>query len=393
MPEGKVTPETKALEAISSVEKETQVHVPLPGVSLEPGRHVLAAEIHQANENSSDILFDVALSYPPVDRWRTPESSSSALEFLSKIDPDHELFPWTPTLRGEETRSSPGGAAHRAFAIHLQDLLGAPEQAMEMADERLSKLKESHARGDVGERMYWLTWKKDKLRALGRPESEVAEILREITTAPPRPPGLDPKQLDLSAFYNASLYTWGTGQEVEGYGLGRLPLSFTPLHGVEFDLRGVIQLNSGGIPSGSSAPNQRPRDINERLGRDYPDQVTGIPVNQATEALHFLMSCRWGRETSGNEVAHYLVHYNDGTTEKAPISYPDDVADWVQSGENDRLPEERIGWRGMLANGTNERVLSEVVWKNPHPQKTVSTIDFVSSHKAAAPFLIAITLE
>ncbi|MCB1094505.1 MAG: hypothetical protein KDN22_02900 [Verrucomicrobiae bacterium] len=79
---------------------------------------------------------------------------------------------------------------------------------------------------------------------------------------------------------------------------------------------------------------------------------------------------------------------------KAAIFYPNDIADWSQAGsDKDQLPEERIGWRGTWGNGTGERVLSEVIWRNPHSDKTIRSIDFVSELKAAAPFLVGITLE
>lgn len=38
-------------------------------------------------------------------------------------------------------------------------------------------------------------------------------------------------------------------------------------------------------------------------------------------------------------------------------------------------------------------MLSEVVWQNPHPEKTIRAIDFVSGKLQAAPFLLGITLR
>ena len=37
--------------------------------------------------------------------------------------------------------------------------------------------------------------------------------------------------------------------------------------------------------------------------------------------------------------------------------------------------------------------LSELVWKNPHPDKVITTIDFVSEMQQEVPFVVAITLE
>jgi hypothetical protein len=52
-----------------------------------------------------------------------------------------------------------------------------------------------------------------------------------------------------------------------------------------------------------------------------------------------------------------------------------------------------VGWRGEHDAGEPKAiVLSELVWKNPHPDKAIDTIDFISAQVGAAPFLVAITL-
>ncbi|MCB1094506.1 MAG: hypothetical protein KDN22_02905 [Verrucomicrobiae bacterium] len=307
MPEGEVSAETRAINAISAADKETWVDVSLPGVTLEPGRHLLAAEIHQAAPTSSDILFDLALTYPPTDGWRSSESLSAGLTLLTNIDPNQELFPWASNFKEWKSEDMPDIAAHRALAIHVLEHIRETDTAMMLVNRRLSDLKGSESLDEVSEQKYWLAWKMALLRTLGRPQAEIDGFYQEIASTPPRPRSLDPKQLDLSKFYNASLYAHrDSPPAIEGFGLRELPLSFRPLHGVTFDLRGVVQLNSGDIPPRSNVPNETPKTFNEISRRNYPDQVEGISVHQSTETIHFLMSCQYGRESAGAQVAHFL---------------------------------------------------------------------------------------
>jgi hypothetical protein len=36
---------------------------------------------------------------------------------------------------------------------------------------------------------------------------------------------------------------------------------------------------------------------------------------------------------------------------------------------------------------------TRAVWKNPHPERTIATLDLISAMRAEAPFVVAITLE
>jgi hypothetical protein len=78
--------------------------------------------------------------------------------------------------------------------------------------------------------------------------------------------------IDLSGYYNATLTeNWHPGAGSSD--LAELPRGVQKLAGVDFDLRGLIQLGSssrGGVP--------------------YPKEMSGIPMKRACRRLHFVHS-------------------------------------------------------------------------------------------------------
>ncbi len=140
-------------------------------------------------------------------------------------------------------------------------------------------------------------------------------------------------------------------------------------------------MESGTLPDGET--------YNEKFQGNYPLEVTEIKIGQMASAIHFLTSCHWGRETRGVEVARFVIHYKDAPSETKPVNFIDDIADWYPEDSPD---DEQIGWRGWN-DSDRDIILSELVWINPRPDETIETIDFISAGKAAAPFLVGITLE
>jgi hypothetical protein len=202
-----------------------------------------------------------------------------------------------------------------------------------------------------------------------------AFLAREI---PPRSPEADARLIDLSGFYNAALTeSWHEGE-------GRNDLSdLTPglrkLAGVEFDVRGLIQV-------GGAA----------RDGAGYAKAVRGIRVNQACSRLNFLHAAIFAQEMrAGDDLGSYRVHYADGRKTDLPIVHGKDVLDWwSKSGED--LNGVVVAWRGQNGNSRppNQQVrLFKTTWVNPFPSVPVSGIDFLCGESLAKPFLVAITAE
>ena len=101
--------------------------------------------------------------------------------------------------------------------------------------------------------------------------------------------------------------------------------------------------------------------------------------------------------TAGNTAAKFIIKYDDGTSEVFPIIAKKDIFDWWTPFRSpgtieENLTEKTIGWIGTDYNG-NGRGLVKPIWENPHPEKNISTIDFISGLIKASPFLVGITLE
>lgn len=168
-----------------------------------------------------------------------------------------------------------------------------------------------------------------------------------------------------------------------------------------------------GLPSGS----QSFEGVNYHIGSQvlqlgstvypqFPSQFEGIPVNQTCQAIHFLHTSQGGsytqkghpkHEEDGVEIGQYVFHYADGSREIKPIVFGQDLRGaWDWDG-NKPTSRSDLVWTG----GGNPRAEQYgrklrfywAVWENPHPEKPIATLDFVSANKKAAPFCLAISLE
>jgi hexosaminidase len=135
-----------------------------------------------------------------------------------------------------------------------------------------------------------------------------------------------------------------------------------------------------------ASPN-RPRSA------DLPERVT-LPVGRPADAVYFLHSCAW--TTDGVEHFRYVLRYADGTTAEIPVVGAQHIWDWAL-GSRARFPRAFEGLRpsiavtlggGMMFPEVNLYLLE---WLNPHPDKAIESIDFVSAHRGV-PILLGITL-
>lgn len=197
---------------------------------------------------------------------------------------------------------------------------------------------------------------------------------------PARDPKAKPGMVDLTKFYNAALTESWHGNT--GNDLAELPSGLQTLAGVEFDVRGIVQL--GGLSPSASK---------------YPIEIKGIKVNRKCQRLHFLHAAAYGTvPDEGKPLGAYVVHY--GTNQmrlEIPITYGRDVRDWhVMANEPTAPPELTVAWTG--ANAVSKRSGGSIrlfltTWVNPAPGVAIESIDAITGLASPAPFLIAITAE
>jgi hypothetical protein len=100
-------------------------------------------------------------------------------------------------------------------------------------------------------------------------------------------------------------------------------------------------------------------------------------------------------------IARYVVHHEDKSTETIKVVYGKHVRNWWHQ-EGDKGPARVDGNNADLvcvgsieAVKANERMvwLFLMDWKNPHPDKKATSIDFVSTLTDCAPFVVAMSVE
>jgi outer membrane protein assembly factor BamB len=130
---------------------------------------------------------------------------------------------------------------------------------------------------------------------------------------------------------------------------------------------------------------------------DRPAKVEGIKVGMVCAKLHFLHATHF-QAPNDTVVGNYTVNYQDKSQEQIAIVYGKDVSDWwFQEGA--AVPSgAKVAWTGAndaarKTSGSRIRLFRST-WNNPHPERTIASIDFTATNNAkAAPFCVAITAE
>lgn len=189
--------------------------------------------------------------------------------------------------------------------------------------------------------------------------------------------------IDLSAHFNAALLdTWlPSGAMTNGNDLASLPGGVQKFSGIEFDVRGVVQLAGGAL---------------QNLGGKYPKQVNGIRVSRRCRRIHFLHGTAWSALV-GTRIGSYVIRYAHGDSREIPIIMGQTVREWWSpSTQPPVLVGAAVAWEG--ANAASRALgmslrLYQFSWMNPMPEREITSIDFKSAMENSAPFLIAVTVE
>jgi hypothetical protein len=213
-------------------------------------------------------------------------------------------------------------------------------------------------------------------------EPEAAVKVKELikVEAPARDPNARKQLLDLSSFYNALLPESWHGST--GNDLGALSPGFHTFGGVEFDVRGIVQLACK-TPSAAR----------------FPEQVKDIKLQQKCKRIHFLHSAGWGTVADeGKQIGSYFVQFADNQTRlEIPIIYGKHMRNWhFLPGEPASADDLMVVWTGE--NAVSKRAgrsirLFMTTWTNIVPDAVIESITFTSSMEKAAPFLVAITVD
>jgi WD40 repeat protein len=198
---------------------------------------------------------------------------------------------------------------------------------------------------------------------------------------PPRASQAKRQMIDLTEHYNLPLVRPALPTRPTN-DLAGLPQGVQTLGGVEFDVRGVVQL--------------RGRDASSLPG-PLPERVTGMTVHQKCQRLHFLHGADSGVVSDGTEIGAYVLWFTNGLRWEIPIVYGQDVRDWWGPPSNPPQTKDAVvAWTG--SNPAARRYgrllrLYRRTWINPLPEVEIESIDFVSRVTDCNPFLIAISLE
>lgn len=221
--------------------------------------------------------------------------------------------------------------------------------------------------------------------SLSRATAELTRTAERLAAAAKEYPLEDPKlvlppkgrlvSLDLRRQANMEIVTFDTSS---GGGLAELPRGENTLAGVKFQVGPkVVQLAS------SSA-------------RDRPEKVEGIAVDRKIVRLYVLHSSQTSWVPGGTRVGEYRLHYEDGSSAVFPIVYGEDLRDWWCGDDHYPATRAKVVWTGnnvRSAQARNTLRLCLRVWENPHPEKKVTSLEYVSAVTRCAPFCVAITAE
>jgi RNA polymerase sigma factor (sigma-70 family) len=202
----------------------------------------------------------------------------------------------------------------------------------------------------------------------------VSVLLPELPAAAPQEKGIT--YVDLQPKANQKLKEKFHNRD--GNDLAELKPEKQTLEGLKFNVgEGAIQL------------------ANSAFKDKLPEKVEGIKVDAKFAKLHILHATGYSTDDD-TVIAKYIVHYADKSTETIEVIFGKHVRDWWLYPGDKEPTEGKVVWTGAndAAKGFNASLrLFAMTWKNPHTNKQVVAIDYVSTLTQCAPFMVAMTLE
>lgn len=184
---------------------------------------------------------------------------------------------------------------------------------------------------------------------------------------------------DLGSFYNGTL---ASGVAYPGAGLTNLSAGRHVFGKVPFVVYGTIHLQG---------------EAWREHGYNFPVRVDGIPIRTSCHRIHLLHATSGATEAAGTKVGSLIIHYSDGAQEEIALLYGQHVLDWWDRyHEKPTDHDSAVAWTGRSAPTTErgyKMQLFQSAFNNPHPDKEIETIDYVSAMTRCAPVMLAMTTE
>jgi WD40 repeat protein len=338
-------------------------------------------------EQSPRRILDLPGREPSIWLELSPDGRTVACAALDRCVHRWETFPWRegeyPEVRGVESNSERGVRNAELGGASSPRILQDPKSP----GERIAARVRAYAR------RYWRERLDMELNGVqGEPaEPRVIQVPIDRTLFAKRDPGAAANQIDLTDFYTGELGETfygkvGNANEHDD-DLSELPVGLISMGGVEFDIRGVIQVRR-------TEPLGGPWEL---AAADDPVRVDGIPIQQEAARLHLLLGTILP-EAEGAVIGRLVLHYADGETRSLDVVYGRDVREWWYdpAKADAETTGAKVVWTGLnpVANEYGRRLrLYLNTRENPRPGFKITTLDLVSAMSNSAPFLIAVTVE
>jgi len=126
------------------------------------------------------------------------------------------------------------------------------------------------------------------------------------------------------------------------------------------------------------------------------DWVTHRGSNVAT--VYMLAGARYSSPQPGEKFAEAILRYDDRSVLRSDVLYNVHLRDWwrLPYEEPAQLPNAltKVAWKGPYPPFKDHSLrLYRVALVNPHPEKTIRSIEFVSTMKRPSLFVAALTLD
>ena len=231
----------------------------------------------------------------------------------------------------------------------------------------------------LDEELHRLCAEASKLLGVADPFGAIAKATRQPLTLPAVPTG-KLAFINLGPVANLRLDE-GMWRGMPDNNLGEVPQGRQTFAGVDFEIgETLIQL---------TGTKELPTSL--KCARD-------IQVGRKVARLYVLHGTQtgWGKFSDQTEVGFYIVHYEDGTALIIPIVKGKDIRDWWNQEDPRPVSRAVVGWQGSNPASKRKNIKLRLyvgMWKNPHPAKQVTHIDYVLANTSAHPFCVAMTVE